>query len=87
MLLDKAIILKILYIYQAQWFIPLMPALGRQRQEDLCKFEASLIYITSYRTARATQRDPNSKQQQDQKPPTYIQNTKAHNISIKSLQI
>jgi hypothetical protein len=24
--------------------VPLMPALGRQRQADLCKFEASLVY-------------------------------------------
>jgi hypothetical protein len=24
--------------------MPLMPALGRQRQEDLCEFETSLVY-------------------------------------------
>jgi hypothetical protein len=35
-----------------------VPALGRQRQEDLCEFEASLVYRVSSRTARATQRNP-----------------------------
>jgi hypothetical protein len=28
-----------------------------QRQADLCKFDASLVYIVSSRTARATQRN------------------------------
>ena len=36
----------------------LILALGRQRQVDLYKFEASLIYRVSSRTARATQRNP-----------------------------
>ena len=40
---------------------PLVPALGRQRQVDLCQFEASLIYRGSSRTARATQRNLVSK--------------------------
>ena len=26
------------------WHTPLIPALGRQRQVDLCEFEASLVY-------------------------------------------
>ena len=26
------------------WCTPLIPALGRQRQADLCEFEASLVY-------------------------------------------
>ncbi|CAO2578912.1 40S ribosomal protein S15a, partial [Lemmus lemmus] len=26
------------------WLTPLLPALGRQRQADLCEFEASLVY-------------------------------------------
>ena len=30
----------------------------RQKQVDLCEFEASLVYRTSSRTARATERDP-----------------------------
>ena len=29
-----------------------------QRQVDLCEFEASLVYSKSFRTARATQRNP-----------------------------
>lgn len=37
--------------------MPLIPALGRQKQADLCEFEASLIYIESSRTTRATQRN------------------------------
>ena len=35
--------------------------LGRQKQADLCEFEASLDYRASSRTARATQRNPVSK--------------------------
>jgi hypothetical protein len=46
-----------------------MPALRRQRQVDLCKFKVSLVYRTSSRTARATQRNAvlknNTKQAQD----------------------
>ena len=37
---------------------PLIPALGRQRQVDLCEFEASLVYRVSSRTARATKMSP-----------------------------
>ena len=40
----------------------LTPVLQRQRQADLCEVEASLVYRTSSRTARATQRTPVSKQ-------------------------
>ena len=42
--------------------MPLIPALRRQRQADLCEFEASLVYIASSRTARATLKHPVSKQ-------------------------
>jgi hypothetical protein len=38
---------------------PLIPALGRQISE----FEATLVYRASFRTARATQRNPVSKKQ------------------------
>jgi hypothetical protein len=37
--------------------MPLIPALGRQRQQ-ISKFKASLVYRVSSRTARATQRNP-----------------------------
>ena len=32
----------------------LIPALGRQTQEDLCEFEDSLVFIVNYRTCMAT---------------------------------
>jgi hypothetical protein len=38
--------------------MPLSPALGRQRQLDLCEFKASLVYRVSSRIVRAvTQRN------------------------------
>jgi hypothetical protein len=36
---------------QAWWYTP-VPGFRRQRQEDLCEFEVSLVYIMSSRTAR-----------------------------------
>jgi hypothetical protein len=44
--------------------MPLIPALGRQRQVDPCEFKAGLVYRASSRTARATQRNPVSKSQE-----------------------
>jgi hypothetical protein len=41
--------------------MPLILALGRQRQVNLCEFKASLVYIVSSRIARAPQRNPVSK--------------------------
>jgi hypothetical protein len=38
--------------------VPLIPAHRRQRQVDLCEFKANLVYRASFRTARATQRNP-----------------------------
>ena len=35
--------------------------LERQRQEDLCEFKGSLVHRVSSRTARATQRNTDSK--------------------------
>ena len=40
----------------------LIPAPEGQRQMNLCEFEARLVYTVSPRTARATQRNPVSKQ-------------------------
>ena len=41
------------------WCMLLIPALVRQRQADLCEFEAILVYRASSRIARAvTQRNP-----------------------------
>ena len=43
-------------------------ALGRQRQEDLCEFEANLVYRASSRTDfKATPRNPVSKNQKREK--------------------
>ena len=42
---------------------PLIPALRRQRQADLCEFDASLVYRAASRTVRATQRKPVLKNQ------------------------
>jgi hypothetical protein len=48
---------------QVRWHTLSVPALGRQRQVDLCELEASLVYKVSSRTARAvTQRNFVSKQ-------------------------
>ena len=41
------------------WHMPL--TLRRQRQVGLCEFKASLVYKMSSRMARATQRNPISK--------------------------
>jgi hypothetical protein len=38
---------------QAWWCIPLILALGRQRQVDVCGFEASKVYRVNCRTDRA----------------------------------
>jgi hypothetical protein len=38
---------------QIWWHIPLIPAFGRQKQADLCDFEANMVYIMSSKTGRA----------------------------------
>lgn len=38
----------------AQCCTPLIPALGRQREEQLCGLQVSLVYKENLRTARAT---------------------------------
>jgi hypothetical protein len=43
---------------QEGWYMPLIPALRRQRQADLCEFKASLVYIASSRIAGATWLQP-----------------------------
>lgn len=42
---------------------PLVPALEKQRQAELCESEAFLVYRVNPRIAKATQRDPVSKNQ------------------------
>jgi hypothetical protein len=41
--------------------MPLISALGKERQADLCEFEASLVCRVSSRTARVTERNTVSK--------------------------
>jgi hypothetical protein len=41
--------------------MPLIPALGRQRQADLYECEGSQTYRASFRIARATERNPSQK--------------------------
>ena len=43
---------------QVWWCSPLMPAPGRQKQSELCEFEATLVYRDNSRTAKATQKNP-----------------------------
>ena len=45
--------------------MPLSPALRRQRQGDLCEFQASLDYRVNSKTARATQRKLVSKKKKN----------------------
>ena len=57
---------------------PLIPALRRQRHEDHCESEASLVYKASFRTARIIQRNPVSKT--NNPPPT--KNKRKKKISV-----
>jgi hypothetical protein len=43
------------------WLMPLIPALRRLKQEDLFEFQASVLYKASFSSAKATQRNPVSK--------------------------
>jgi hypothetical protein len=52
---------------QAWRYMPLIPALGKQKQEDLCEFKASLVNTASFSTARTIWRDPVSEKQNKKK--------------------
>ena len=47
--------------------MPLISALGRQRQVDLCEFEESLVYKVRSGTVKDTQINPISKKQKKEK--------------------
>lgn len=46
---------------QAWRYMPIIPALGRLRQEDFCEFEVSLGYIVHSRLPENIQQKPISK--------------------------
>ena len=50
---------------------PLILALKRQRQVDLCEFEDSLDYMISSRIARVTQKNPVSNNNNKKASTTY----------------
>ena len=53
--------------------MPLIPALGRQRQVDFSEFKASLVYRVSSRTVRTvTQRNPVSTPHKDPTNQSYL---------------
>jgi hypothetical protein len=66
MYLYKTYIIKRATTARQQWRTPLFTAPKRQRQAD-CEFEASLDYRVSFRTARATQRNPVLKKKERKK--------------------
>ena len=43
------------------WRMPSIPALGRQRQTDICEFEASMVFRASSRTGSKATKKPVSK--------------------------
>ena len=56
--------------------MPLIPALGRQRQVDLCEFEVSLVSRASARIgSKSTQRNPVSKKKKKRKEKKRKKNT------------
>jgi hypothetical protein len=71
------------------WRTPLIPALRRQssggRGRRISEFEASLVYRVSSRTARATQRNPVSKNKNKQ---TNKQTSQAgHKVILRLRQV
>lgn len=48
------------------------PNTGRQRQETLCQFKTSLVYVESSRIARVAWKDPPSKKEKKKKQKVKI---------------
>ena len=71
------------------WHTPLIPALRRKRQADLCEFEASLVYRVSSRTGSKATEKPclkkqNTKQNKQRNPHKVLQNKiKQKNVIAK----
>ena len=67
--------------------MPLIPALGKQRQVDLCGFEVSLVYRMSSRPARATQRNPVLKKKKERNHSCDPQDFRMKDSFIKEIVI
>jgi hypothetical protein len=53
--LSNVLYTQLICLHVTGWMVmahPLIPALGRQRQVELCELEASLVYRASSRTAK-----------------------------------
>jgi hypothetical protein len=61
----------------AWWRMPLIPALGRQTQVD-SEFKASLVYRVSSRTARTIQRNPVSRNNNNNHKKSGSWNLRSH---------
>ena len=64
--------------------MPLIPAFRRLRQEDLCEFEASLVYRESFRTGSKSYRETLSRQKKLPHLINYLQGrngTESENLS------
>lgn len=46
-----------MYVAQQWRHMPFIPALERQKQQDLCQFNANLVYRVNSRVAKATERN------------------------------
>ena len=63
--------------------MPLIPALGRQRQVNLCGFEASLVYRMISRTGRTvTRKNPLSKTKQTEKDTNTIERRELRDLRL-----
>ena len=66
----------------------LIPALGRKRQVDLCKFKASLVYRVSSRTATTIpQRNPVSEKQRKKSEVWATDHSKSSRLPSKKLRV
>jgi hypothetical protein len=57
------------------WCTPLMPAMGRQKQMDLCEFKVILVCRVSSKTARVIDRETKQKTKTIPLPPTPNNNS------------
>ena len=68
------------------WRRSLIPALWRQRQGNLCEFKASLVYIASFRRARATQGNSVSKKKKKKRREKKRKEKRRRGSKVSSLR-